>query len=71
MSFKEIYSAKLLQLEFYERNEFVMPGLISRSFEEFNKKFREGFCYGSQYTIKIRIDDKLILIEEYKKLLNL
>lgn len=70
MTVNNLLSANDFSLQFFEGETFVMGGLKSSSFQEFCKLIRKGFCYGSQYTIKAKIGNKLIDYKDFKNIIQ-
>lgn len=69
MTINDFLSANDFSLQFFEGETFIMNGLKSNSFQEFCKRIRKGFCYGSQYTIKVKVGEELVDYKEFKKIL--
>lgn len=74
MTINDLLSANNFSLQFFKGETFVMDGLKCNSFREFYELVKKGFCYGSQYTIKAKIENQLInykslknIIQEYEK----
>lgn len=70
MTVNDFLSANDFSLQFFEEETFVMDGLKYNSFEEFYESIKKGFCYGSQFIIKVKIDKELIDYKEFKNILR-
>lgn len=70
MTIDDIISADNFSLQFFKDEVFAMDGFKCNSFQEFYKLIRKGFCYGSQYTIKVKIGKELIDYKEFKNILR-
>lgn len=75
MTVNNLLSANDFSLQFFEGETFVMDGLKCNSFQEFYESIKKGFCYGSQFIIKVKIGDNIIdykslknIVQEYEKL---
>lgn len=69
MTIDDIISANSFSLQFYENGVYAMDGFKCNSFHEFCKLIRKGFCVGSQYTIKVKVNKELIDYCKFKDIL--
>lgn len=66
MDIEEIKNAKYFCLSFFINSEEIMKSKVFHNYKEFYEFINKGCVIGSQFTVKVNIDDKLIDYKEFK-----